>query len=266
MNPAFQCQVCGVWQHTRCVQGECTGRVPAPTMCTQCRIHMADPFYVQSTTHYLPMKTSFIRARFERRQKVYQRGFTISQSVFNRLHGRGAGKLYLAIGCVLISDKVINRIHWPNQASVAFNGHSVRIYDRNQNKELSDNGRDSKVDLSGMAIIGDNYLQLSTADLRDFTLCVQFYEGRTMEHVQGLVKNAPEMGFKDDIKYLKSLMNMRSDEQGRHPNAICLCQTAKIVTRAVEAVTPHLEDQGQLRRGCCACSRCPPRPQQYAAS
>lgn len=75
-TPMFQClgHRCGIWQHSRCVQGiigMVSRGVPKPALCYKCRVEMADPFYKQASDNIL--KDCLIKAVQQHRTRVRER-------------------------------------------------------------------------------------------------------------------------------------------------------------------------------------------------
>ena len=219
----IQCRCCGIWQHKRCILGpenehKATTKVK---LCFNCRILMADPFYQPCAEFQIPVHKSIARSAghsspqqaFRTKQPyygarlMYRRGFHLSQKAFNALWQKPK-KLYLAISCLLVEDKIQNRIHLPKDGEVNMNGKVVKVYNRISSKDLSDNGRDLLIDVSNYAQMGSNLITMTTKDTRSFVLCVQLMVDSTLEKVKSYVKT-PALPREDLVKRVKGLFKIR---------------------------------------------------------
>jgi hypothetical protein len=234
-EPMFQCTGCGIWQHKKCILGtsdlnDMLNHAKVFKLCFQCRIKMADPFYCANMQFKFPYNVSFTtafhkqqygRPQSSSRLKEFRRAFTISEKVFRLLWDK-KNKLYLALACLLVQDKVQNRINLPKNADVHVNGRSIKMYSRCSSKELSDNGRDMLIDISQYMVIGENLVSMTSRDMRNFVLSVQIYEEKSLEDVKKMIRNieAPtgssqsKLLLKQKIREKQALFKVRGDELG----------------------------------------------------
>lgn len=234
-EPMFQCTGCGIWQHKRCILGtsdlnDIVSNSKIFKLCFQCRIKMADPFYSANQQFKFPYNVSFTtaftkqqygRPNSSSRLKEFRRAFTISEKVFRLLWDK-KNKLYLGLACLLVQDKVQNRINLPKNADVHVNGRNIKMYNRCSSKELSDNGRDMLTDISQYMVIGENLISMTTRDTRNFVLSVQIYEEKPLEEVKKYIRNIEtpihssqsKLLLKQKIREKQALFKVRGDELG----------------------------------------------------
>ncbi|QDZ22644.1 E3 SUMO-protein ligase [Chloropicon primus] len=218
-NPMLQCKNCGVWQHVKCIMGAGKDKSPKVKMCFKCRVLMADPFYIPSPTLQLSQYYAVTREggqnehMYRKNVCTYRRGFMLDDKAYRALFSAAPKKVYLGLACLLVEDKIQNRIHLPKSADVTFNGRNVKIYNRCSNKDLSDNTRDMIVDISAYAHRGLNTITMCTRDTRNFVMIVQLYEDENLENVKRHMKRQPEL--RDElVKRVKGLFKMRGSELG----------------------------------------------------
>ncbi|PKA62669.1 E3 SUMO-protein ligase SIZ1 [Apostasia shenzhenica] len=145
IHQSLQCEdhSCQVWQHLNCVmipekfiQGS-QPIVPSPFYCELCRLSRADPFWVTVRHPVLPIKLSF-SDRTKTNQNV-EKSFVLSRADRELLH---KSEYDLQVWCVLLSDPVYFRMHWPQHSELLVNGIQIRTTNRPGQQLLGINGRD----------------------------------------------------------------------------------------------------------------------------
>lgn len=213
-GPMMQCKECGAWQHARCILGPHREHVTSKKikLCYKCRIFHADPFYVPSPEFQLSQYISVVKDSSQNNctyygQKktiaTYRRGFTIPNKAYRRFFTKD-NRIYLALACLLVEDKIQNRIHLPKNATVLFNNRSVKVYSRCSTKDLSDNGRDLLVDVTNYALVGHNEVVMTTKDTRSFVLVVQMYQDESPLEVKKRVNAHADTSREDVVKRCKN--------------------------------------------------------------
>ncbi|CAN1226893.1 E3 SUMO-protein ligase SIZ1 [Linum grandiflorum] len=172
---------CEVWQHIGCVivaekPMEGSPLVPEVFYCEICRLNRADP-------------TNPV------------------QSVEKSFHLTRADKDLLAkpdmdvqAWCMLLNDKVLFRMQWPQYADLQVNGVAIRAINRPGSQLLGANGRDDGPIITPCSKDGINKISLTGCDARTFCLGVRIVKRRTLQQILGLIpKEADGERFDDAL-------------------------------------------------------------------
>ncbi|XP_024357536.1 E3 SUMO-protein ligase SIZ2 isoform X3 [Physcomitrium patens] len=185
---------CKIWQHMDCVvipekpSDGTQPEIPSSFYCELCRIARGDPFCEAQTHTLMPTKLLSSTAKTEGSNTLQ----TIEKSFFlSRADRELLQKLNydLQVWCVLLSDKVSFRMHWPSYADLRVNGISVRVTNRPGQQLLGANGRDEGPGITVCAREGMNRLNMSAYDARPFCLGVRIIRRLTLEQVKDLIPN-----------------------------------------------------------------------------
>ncbi|GMH32755.1 hypothetical protein BSKO_00589 [Bryopsis sp. KO-2023] len=181
---------CPVWQHAGCITPT---NSPPPTdfFCDGCRCQRADPFWENVGVTVLP----FTKLRFNGHQiqagtlqqvQYQERVFHVKQPFLQKIMRR---ELRLQVGCLLLSDDIPHRFHWPKHCSLRVNNTQYRVYGRSQNNKLGNNQRDEPAIIDSLVRRdGKNTLHIECADNRLFAVTVQIVEKRSHEDVKQKMK------------------------------------------------------------------------------
>ncbi|KAL3750912.1 hypothetical protein ACJRO7_011832 [Eucalyptus globulus] len=178
---------CHVWQHMSCVIfPEKPGEAPENFYCELCRLSRADPFWV-SVGHPLQavkMVTTNIPADGTNPIQSVERTFQLTRADRDLLVKQEFG---LQAWCMLLSDKVSYRMHWPQYADLQVNGSAVRAINRPGSQLLGANGRDDGPIITQLAKDGINKISLTGCDARIFCLGVRIVKRRSVQQILNLI-------------------------------------------------------------------------------
>ncbi|KAM7502055.1 hypothetical protein LguiB_000959 [Lonicera macranthoides] len=182
---------CNVWQHIGCViipDKPMEGFLPHPEhfYCELCRLGRADPFWVTVAHPLNPVKLNVTNVPAD--------GTSPVQSVEKTFQLTRADKDLLAkpeydvqAWCILLNDKVLFRMQWPQYADLQVNGVPVRAINRPGSQLLGANGRDDGPIITPCTRDGINKISLSGCDARVFCLGVRIVKRRTVQHILNLI-------------------------------------------------------------------------------
>ncbi|KAI3883318.1 hypothetical protein MKX03_000334 [Papaver bracteatum] len=89
--------------------------------------------------------------------------------------------------CMLLNDKFIFRMHWPQFSDLQVNGVPVRSINRPGSQLLGANGRDDGPAITTCTREGMNKISLTGCDARIFCLGVRIAKRRTVQQVLNLI-------------------------------------------------------------------------------
>ncbi|CAN8244368.1 unnamed protein product [Cochlearia groenlandica] len=189
----IQCEdtKCHVWEHVGCVivpEKPADGNAPLPASfyCEICRLTRADPFWVTVAHPLSPVKltTTAIQNDGTSTMQCVERTFQITR----------ADKVLLAkqeydvqAWCMLLNDKVLFRMQWPQYADLQVNGLPVRAINRPGSQLLGANGRDDGPIITPCMRDGINRISLSGGDVRSFCFGVRIVRCRSLQQVLNLI-------------------------------------------------------------------------------
>ncbi|XP_024364528.1 E3 SUMO-protein ligase SIZ1 isoform X2 [Physcomitrium patens] len=185
---------CRIWQHRSCVDFPKKPKdgVPVETppnfYCELCRISQGDPFCEALFHPLLPVKFPSSTAKSERAitlQSIDEQ-FTLSLAHQELLQSPNYD---LQVWCVLLSDKVSFRMHWPLSAVLRVNDANVRVTNRPAEQPLGANSRDEGHSITSYTREGLNRLNMSCDDARPFCLGVRIIRRRSLEEVMDMIPN-----------------------------------------------------------------------------
>ncbi|XP_057479903.1 E3 SUMO-protein ligase SIZ1-like isoform X2 [Actinidia eriantha] len=183
---------CHVWQHMRCViipEKPMEGVLPSPPeffYCERCRLTRADPFWVTMGDPLWPVKLITT--------SVPTDGTNLVQSIEKTFQLTRTDKDLLAkqeydvqAWCMLLNDKVLFRMQWPQYADLQVNGVPVRAINRPGSQLLGTNGRDDGPIITPCTRDGINKISLKGCDSRMFCLGVRIVKRRTVQQILSLI-------------------------------------------------------------------------------
>ncbi|CAK9271489.1 unnamed protein product [Sphagnum jensenii] len=204
---------CGVWQHLNCVLpsekpsegGE--PEIPSSFYCELCRIARCDPFCVSLSHPLLPTKPTVSVSKVEGSNPLQnvEKTFTLSHADWELLHKPNYD---LQVWCVLLTDKVPFRMHWPAYCGLRINSASVRVTNRPGQQLLGTNGRDDGPGITTSTREGLNQLLLSAYDARDFCIGVRIIHRNSLKQVMDLIPAVTKgEAFEDALLRLRRSIN-----------------------------------------------------------
>ncbi|KAK9169000.1 hypothetical protein Syun_001140 [Stephania yunnanensis] len=102
--------------------------------------------------------------------------------------------------CMLLNDKVLFRMHWPQFADLQVNGALIRTTNRPGTQLLGANGRDDGPAIKTCTREGINKISLSGCDARVFCLGVRIVKRRTVQQVLNIIlRNTDGEPFEDAL-------------------------------------------------------------------
>jgi hypothetical protein len=109
-----------------------------------------------------------------------EKTFTLSHADWELLHKPNYD---LQVWCVLLTDKVPFRMHWPAYCGLRINSVSVRVTNRPGQQLLGTNGRDDGPGITTYTREGLNRLLLSAYDARHFCIGVRIIHRNSLKQV-----------------------------------------------------------------------------------
>ncbi|KAF8102354.1 hypothetical protein N665_0198s0065 [Sinapis alba] len=182
---------CHVWEHVGCVifpEKSNDGNPPLPQTfyCELCRLTRSDPFWVTVAHPLYPVRltpTTISTDGINTVQTV-ERTFQITRSDKDLL----AKQEYdVQAWCMLLNDKVVFRMQWPQFTDLQINGSVVRTISRPGSQLLGANGRDDGPNITPLIRDGINRITLSRGDSRRFCFGVRLVKRRTLQQVLNLI-------------------------------------------------------------------------------
>ncbi|ONM41936.1 E3 SUMO-protein ligase SIZ1 [Zea mays] len=185
---------CNIWQHVGCVvipdteksADNISPELPSCFYCEVCRLSRADPFWVTVNHLLLPILIgpSTVAADGSYTVQYTAKSFQLSRANREILQ---QAECNIQVWCILLSDKVPFRMHWPLHSDMQVNGIYVRVVNRQPTQKLGANGRDDGPLLTDYLKEGPNKISLSRNDTRTFCLGIRIAKRRSLEQVLNLV-------------------------------------------------------------------------------
>ncbi|GFQ02070.1 e3 sumo-protein ligase siz1 [Phtheirospermum japonicum] len=188
---------CNVWQHIACVlipEKPMEGVLPNPPnifYCEICRLSRADPFLVTVAHPLNPVKLNITNVPAD--------GSSPSQSIEKTFQLTRADRDLLSkqeydvqAWCMLLNDKVMFRMQWPQYADLQINGVPVRAINRPGSQLLGANGRDDGPVITPCTRDGINKIFLGGCDARIFCVGVRIVKRRTLQQVLNMIPKEAE--------------------------------------------------------------------------
>ncbi|KAL6508826.1 SUMO ligase siz1 [Orobanche hederae] len=194
---------CNVWQHIACVlipEKPMEGVLPNPPeifYCEICRLSRADPFWVTVANPLNPVKLNITNVPAD--------GSSPSQNIEKTFQLTRADRDLLTkqeydvqAWCMLLNDKVMFRMQWPQYADLQINGVPVRAINRPGSQLLGANGRDDGPVITPFTRDGINKIFLGGCDARIFCAGVRIVKRRTLQQVLSMIPKEVEGELFDD--------------------------------------------------------------------
>ncbi|KAL6516640.1 SUMO ligase siz1 [Orobanche gracilis] len=194
---------CNVWQHIACVlipEKPMEGVLPNPPdifYCEICRLSRADPFWVTVANPLNPVKLNITNVPAD--------GSSPSQNIEKTFQLTRADRDLLTkqeydvqAWCMLLNDKVMFRMQWPQYADLQINGVPVRAINRPGSQLLGANGRDDGPVITPCTRDGINKIFLGGCDARIFCAGVRIVKRRTLPQVLSMIPKEVEGELFDD--------------------------------------------------------------------
>ncbi|OVA18127.1 zinc finger protein [Macleaya cordata] len=182
---------CLVWQHIGCVvipEKPMEGVPPLPSQfyCEICRLNRADPFWVTTAHPLLPVKLTVLNLSTDGTNQMQNEEKTFHLTRVDRELIQRTDYDVQA-WCILLNDKVLFRMQWPQFSDLQVNGVPVRTINRPGTQLLGANGRDDGPAITTCTRDGMNKISLSRCDARIFCLGVRIVRRRTVQQVLNLI-------------------------------------------------------------------------------
>ncbi|KAJ4910979.1 E3 SUMO-protein ligase SIZ1 [Raphanus sativus] len=182
---------CHVWQHVGCVilpEKPMDGNPPLPESfyCEVCRLTRADPFWVTVAHPLYPVRlgSTAIPTDGTSTMQSAERTFQITRADKDLLAKQDYD---VQAWCMLLNDKVLFRMQWPQHADLQINGMPIRAIYRPGSQLLGANGRDDGPIIKPYVKDGINRISLSGGDSRIFCFGVRLVKRRTLQQVLNLI-------------------------------------------------------------------------------
>ncbi|XP_031400917.1 E3 SUMO-protein ligase SIZ1-like isoform X3 [Punica granatum] len=182
---------CVVWQHIGCViipQEAIEGNLPVPDVfyCELCRLSRADPFLVSNSHPLYPVKMITINIPTDGTNPVQsvEKAFQLTRADRELLMKQ---EYDVQAWCMLLNDKVLFRMQWPQYADLQVNGIPVRAINRPGSQLLGSNGRDDGPIITPCTKDGTNKISLTGCDARIFCFGVRIVKRRTVQQIFNLI-------------------------------------------------------------------------------
>ncbi|ESQ37481.1 hypothetical protein EUTSA_v10002397mg [Eutrema salsugineum] len=189
----IQCEdpKCHVWEHVGCViipEKPMGGNPPLPDSfyCEICRLTRADPFWLTVAHTLLPVRLTVTNIPTDGANPIQSvdRTFQITRTDRDLLVKQ---EYDVQAWCMLLNDKVLFRIQWPQYADLQVNGIPVRAINRPGSQLLGANGRDDGPIITPCIRDGINKISLSGCDSRIFCLGVRLVKRRSLQQVLNMI-------------------------------------------------------------------------------
>ncbi|KAJ6767879.1 ZINC FINGER MIZ DOMAIN-CONTAINING PROTEIN [Salix koriyanagi] len=180
---------CQVQQHISCViftENPMDSERPPVFYCETCRIARADPFWVTVAHLLFPVKlpSSNISMDGNNTLQNVEATFQLTRSDQHRLQNC---EYDVQAWCMLLNDKVLFRMQWPQHADLHVNGMPVRTLNRPGSQSLGASGRDDGALIKLCIEEGINRVSLSRRDSRVFCFGIRLVKRQTVEQVLNLI-------------------------------------------------------------------------------
>jgi hypothetical protein len=190
-----RCAECGASQHRACMALPEAGPLPAGYLCERCRAALADPFWEAVEPALLPP----VRLRPEAGAPPLvdhygahptQRadfGLVLADAQLGPARADPAA-VRVALGCLLLTDVVPARWHWPRNLALRVNAVPYRPYVRHAAQRAGPSARDDAASLASLCVArGRNALSLTAQDSGAFVLLVQRARRRSVDEVKAMM-------------------------------------------------------------------------------
>ncbi|XP_026433698.1 E3 SUMO-protein ligase SIZ1-like [Papaver somniferum] len=178
---------CQVWQHIGCVilpdkPMERVPPIPPQFFCEICRIDRADPY----TYPLPPIKLTALSIPTDETNPMQnvEKTFQLTRADRDMVQ---KPEYDVQAWCMLLNDKVIFRMHWPQILDLRVNGVPVRSINRLSSQLLGANGRDDGHAITTCTREGMNKISLTGCDARIFCLGIRIAKRRTVQQVLNLI-------------------------------------------------------------------------------
>uniref|UniRef100_A0A1J3IMB4 E3 SUMO-protein ligase SIZ1 n=1 Tax=Noccaea caerulescens TaxID=107243 RepID=A0A1J3IMB4_NOCCA len=182
---------CHVWEHVGCViipekPMEGSPLLPDSFYCEICRLTRADPFWLTVAHPLFPVRLTATNIPTDgtNPMQTVDRTFQITRTDKDLLVKQ---EYDVQAWCMLLNDKVLFRMQWPQYADLQVNGVPVRAINRPGSQLLGANGRDDGPIITPCIRDGINKISLSGCDSRSFCLGVRLVKRRTLQQVLNMI-------------------------------------------------------------------------------
>ncbi|KAF8050736.1 hypothetical protein N665_1893s0003 [Sinapis alba] len=183
---------CHVWEHVGCVivpEKPMDGNPPIPESfyCEICRLARADPFWITVAHPLYSVRlasTNIIPTDGTNTMQTVERTFQITRADKDLLDKQ---EYDVQAWCMLLNDKVLFRMQWPQHVELQINGMAVRAINRPGAQLLGANGRDDGPIITPFIRDGINRISLTGGDNRSFCFGVRLVKRRTLQQVLNLI-------------------------------------------------------------------------------
>ncbi|KAH0922437.1 hypothetical protein HID58_022455 [Brassica napus] len=182
---------CHVWEHVGCViipEKPMGGNPPLPDSfyCEICRLTRADPFWLTVAHPLFPVRLTATNIPTDGTNPMQSvdRTFQITRTDRDLLVKQ---EYDVQAWCMLLNDKVLFRMQWPQYADLQVNGVPFRAINRPGSQLLGANGRDDGPIITPCIRDGINKISLSGCDSRRFCLGVRLVKRRSLQQVLNMI-------------------------------------------------------------------------------
>ncbi|KAF8083380.1 hypothetical protein N665_0776s0006 [Sinapis alba] len=182
---------CHVWEHVGCViipEKPMGGNPPLPDSfyCEICRLTRADPFWLTVAHPLFPVRLTATNIPTDGTNPMQSvdRTFQITRTDKDLLVKQ---EYDVQAWCMLLNDKVLFRMQWPQYADLQVNGVPFRAINRPGSQLLGANGRDDGPIITPCIRDGINKISLSGCDSRSFCLGVRLVKRRSLQQVLNMI-------------------------------------------------------------------------------
>ncbi|CAH8357160.1 unnamed protein product [Eruca vesicaria subsp. sativa] len=182
---------CHVWEHVGCViipEKPMGGNLPLPDSfyCEICRLTRADPFWLTVAHPLFPVRLTATNIPTDGTNPMQSvdRTFQITRTDKDLLVKQ---EYDVQAWCMLMNDKVLFRMQWPQYADLQVNGVPFRAINRPGSQLLGTNGRDDGPIITPCIRDGINKISLSGCDSRSFCLGVRLVKRRNLQQVLNMI-------------------------------------------------------------------------------
>ncbi|XP_056845590.1 E3 SUMO-protein ligase SIZ1 isoform X1 [Raphanus sativus] len=182
---------CHVWEHVGCViipEKPMGGNPPLPDSfyCEICRLTRADPFWLTVAHRLFPVRLTATNIPTDGTNPMQSvdKTFQITRTDKDLLVKQ---EYDVQAWCMLLNDKVLFRMQWPQYADLQVNGVPFRAINRPGSQLLGANGRDDGPIITPCIRDGINKISLSGCDSRSFCLGVRLVKRRSLQQVLNMI-------------------------------------------------------------------------------
>ncbi|KAL8140473.1 hypothetical protein V2J09_006494 [Rumex salicifolius] len=216
----IQCEdpKCQIWQHFSCViipEKPTEGIPPVPSQfyCELCRLSRADPFCLSVANPLYPVNLIITSMPTDGTNPVQgiEKTFQITRSEKSWL---SKPEYDVQAWCMLLNDKVLFRMQWPQYADLQVNGVAVRAINRPGSQLLGANGRDDGPIITQYTIDGINKISLTGCDSRLFCLGVRLLKRKNLEQILNIIpKETDGEPFEEALARVRRCVNGGHDTE-----------------------------------------------------